>query len=147
MDNALLEHYRREALEYASRAVPQATPDDGAAFLAAHPDRGKLRVQASSGEGSYPVEGASVEVFRNIGSEKRVYYKKVTDSSGIADGMVLPALPKAESLDSETASDSGTEYGVTVFHPAYSPEQTHYIKIYGSVETLLPISFIPSSRQ
>lgn len=147
MDNAILERYRREALEYAARAVPQTVPDDGAAFLAAHPDRGRLRVQASSGEGSYPVAGASVEVFRDVSGEKRVYYKKVTDSSGIADGISLPALPKVDSLNSATASESGTEYGVTVFHPAYSPEQTHFVKIYAGVETLLPISLVPSVRQ
>ena len=144
MDTNDFEYYRKQAMEYAERAQPAVASDDGASFLASHPGRGTLRVQLSSGNGSFPVSGASVEVFRRFGDEKRVYYKKTTDNSGIAEGMTLPASFRQESLSSETAADSGTEYGVTVFQPAFAPEQTHFVNIYDGVETLLPITLVPS---
>lgn len=146
MDEKTFEHYRREALEYAKRAQPAPFPDDGAAFLASHTGRGSLRVQVSSGGGSYPVEGAAVEVFRQTESARRVYFRKVTDISGIADNMILPALPKQNSLRSETADSSSTEYGVTVFHPAYFPGKSHTVAIYDGIETLLPVELIPAAR-
>lgn len=42
-------------------------------FLDAHPERGTLRVQVSTGRGLFPVEGARVEIYRNFGPERTVF--------------------------------------------------------------------------
>ena len=39
-------------------------------FLDAHPERGTLRVQVSTGRGLFPVEGARVEVYRDFGDQR-----------------------------------------------------------------------------
>ena len=44
-------------------------------FLDAHPERGTLRVQVSTGRGLFPVEGARVEIYRNFGPERTVFYE------------------------------------------------------------------------
>ena len=54
-------------------------------FLDAHPERGTLRVQVSTGRGLFPVEGARVEIYRNFGPERTVFYEGVTDASGIVE--------------------------------------------------------------
>lgn len=146
MDESLFEHYRRQAIEYSDRAQPPAA-DSGAAFLASHTGRGSLRIQLSTGGMSYPVEGADIEVFRLSDDIKRVYFRKTTDSSGIAEDMTFPALPKASSLSSETAAESGTVYSVTIFHPAFSPQISTEVNIYDGVETLLPIELVPSIQR
>ena len=51
----------REALDMESSSV-QKGPEQW--FLAAHPERGTLRVQVSTGRGLFPVEGARVEIYR-----------------------------------------------------------------------------------
>ena len=80
----------REALDMESSSV-QKGPEQW--FLDAHPERGTLRVQVSTGRGLFPVEGARVEIYRYFGPERTVFYEGVTDSSGIVEGIRLPALP------------------------------------------------------
>lgn len=150
-DPKLIERYRQQALEFAGRAQPAAphsnvTDDTYAVFLKTHPGRGKLRVQVSTGRGSFPVEDAAVEVSRKFGEEKRIFYKMMSDESGIVDNMELPALPSDYSQSSSTAFESGTEYQVAVFHPAYSPEQIHTVTMYDQIETLLPVSLEPNGQ-
>ena len=63
------------------------------AFMQAHPARGTLRIQVTAGP--FPVAGAQVEVFRRFGQLRQVFYRGVTDQSGILQGIALPALPAA----------------------------------------------------
>ena len=51
------------------------------AFMQAHPERGALRIQVTAGP--FPVAGAQVEVFRLFGQLRQVFYRGVTDQSGI----------------------------------------------------------------
>ena len=44
-------------------------------FLDAHPERGTLRVQVSTGQGLFPVEGARVELYRDFGAQRAVFYE------------------------------------------------------------------------
>lgn len=55
-------------------------------FLDAHPERGSVRVQVSTGRGLFPVEGARVEIYRRLGPEPTVFYEGVTDASGHRGG-------------------------------------------------------------
>lgn len=62
-------------------------------FRSAHPEQGSLRVQVSAAQGIFPIPGAAVEVYRDFGAVRETFYSGVTDSSGIADRILLPALP------------------------------------------------------
>lgn len=85
-------------------------------FRNAHPEQGSLRVQVSAAQGIFPIPGASVEVYRDFGAVRETFYSGVTDSSGIADRILLPALPASLGLSSDTAGISGTAYTVAVSH-------------------------------
>ena len=71
----------------------QPTPVD--VFLRTHPDRGGLRVQVTCGGGRFPVAGAQVVISRTFGTEEHIFYRGVTDGSGILSGIRLPAPPFA----------------------------------------------------
>lgn len=73
--------------------------------------------QVSAAQGIFPIPGASVEVYRDFGAVRETFYSGVTDSSGIADRILLPALPASLGLSSDTAGISGTAYTVAVSHP------------------------------
>ena len=88
-------------------------------FRSAHPEQGSLRVQVSAAQGIFPIPGAAVEVYRDFGAVRETFYSGVTDSSGIADRILLPALPASLGLSSDTAGISGTAYTVAVSHPDY----------------------------
>ena len=72
-------------------------------FRNAHPEQGSLRVQVSAAQGIFPIPGAAVEVYRDFGAVRETFYSGVTDSSGIADRILLPALPASLGLSSDTA--------------------------------------------
>lgn len=160
-NSALVEKFRQQALEYAARAgllnndnqnilteQPNInnTETDYETFLNTHPGKGRLKIQVSTARGSFPVEGGSVEVSRIFGGEKRVFFKEITDQSGIVDNLELPALPSAYSQNSSTAEDSSTDYNVAVYHPDFVNEPSLKIGIYDGIETLLPVSLQPLIR-
>ena len=114
-------------------------------FLLSHPGRGKLKVQVTTGDGTFPVPQARVEVHRRFGDTSRLLFKNITDISGITDNMVLPALPVSYSQTAATAHSSDTEYIVSVYHPSYIPFQTP-VSVYDGIETILPVALEPYMR-
>ena len=111
------------------------------AFMQAHPERGTLRIQVTAGP--FPVAGAQVEVFRLFGQLRQVFYRGVTDQSGILQGISLPALPAAWSQTSDTAGVSATDYQVTVRHPMFAPDVGRVAAVYARTETILPVALEP----
>lgn len=109
-------------------------------FLDAHPEWGTLRVQVSTGRGLFPVEGARVEIYRNFGPERTVFYEGVTDASGIVEDIRLPALPAGWSQSAETAGISGTVYRAAVRHPRYSTVEGRPVTVFPRIETILAVS-------
>lgn len=109
-------------------------------FLDAHPERGTLRVQVSTGQGLFPVEGARVELYRDFGAQRAVFYEGATDRSGIVDDIRLPALPAGWSQSAETAGISGTTYQVSVRHPQYGTVDGRQVTVFPRIETVLAVS-------
>lgn len=109
-------------------------------FMDAHPERGTLRVQVSTGRGLFPVEGARVEIYRNFGPERTVFYEGVSDASGIVEDIRLPALPAGWSQSAETAGISDTTYQVSVRHPQYGTVEGRPVTVFPRIETILAVS-------
>ena len=86
-------------------------------FLDAHPERGSVRVQVST-----------------------VFYEGVTDASGIAEAIRLPALPAGWSQSAETAGISGTVYQVSVRHPQHGTVEGRPVTVFPRIETVLAVS-------
>ncbi len=116
-------------------------------FHSAHPEQGSLRVQVSSGRGLFPVPGAEVEVYRDFGAVRETFYIGVTDNSGIAEGILLPALPAAWGRSADTAGISGTAYSVTVRHPQYGQREQEQVLVFPRVESLLSVSLTPTGQE
>lgn len=126
--------------------TPQTDTNDAfRQFLLAHPGRGTLKVQVTTGDGTFPVPQARVEVSQRFGDASRLLFKNVTDISGISDNMVLPALPASYSQAAATARNSGTEYTVSVYHPSYIPFEMP-VSVYDGIETILPVALEPYVR-
>ena len=164
-----IERYKQQALSFASRASYPILPldtdaiadtseqssvtpeentppdaDDYAVFLREHPSEGILKVQATAARSAFPVSGATVEVSVVINGEKYVLYNNVTDESGISDDMLLPARPSAFSQNSVTASDSGTQYEVSVYHPAFNALSAP-VTMFDNIKTILPVVLKPTT--
>ena len=115
-------------------------------FLRTHPGRGNLKVQVSTARGTFPVANALVEVTKEFDGVERVLYKNVTNPSGIVERMPLPALPVGYSQQESTAESSGTQYQVSVYHPAFVPLRFSTVEVYDGIETILPVALQPLVR-
>ena len=116
-------------------------------FRNAHPEQGSLRVQVSAAQGIFPIPGAAVEVYRDFGAVRETFYTGVTDSSGIVEGILLPALPAAWGCSADTAGISGTAYSVTVRHPQYGLREQEQVLVFPRVESLLSVSLTPTGQE
>lgn len=116
-------------------------------FRSAHPEQGSLRVQVSTAQGLFPVSDAEVEVYRDFGTVRETFYTGVTDISGIAEKILLPALPASWGQAADTAGISGTDYAVLVRHPRYLTQERRQVLIFPRVETLLSVSLTPGEQE
>ena len=84
--------------------------------------------------------GARVEIYRNFGPERTVFYEGVSDASGIVEDIRLPALPAGWSQSAETAGISDTTYQVSVRHPQYGTVEGRPVTVFPRIETILAVS-------
>ncbi len=116
-------------------------------FRSAHPEQGSLRVQVSAAHGIFPIEGAAVEVYREFGAVREVFFTGETDSSGIADKIRLPALPASLGLSADTAGISGTAYSVAVSHPEYLCPEHQSVLVFPRIESVLAVTLPPRREE
>ena len=67
-------------------------------FLKENPTFGYLKVRAYKASEALPVSGMDIEISKTIGNNKIIFYKGVTDNSGMIDRVSLPT-PRLESND------------------------------------------------
>lgn len=101
---------------------------------------GTLRLQVSTALGAFPVPDAIIEVLSENGGT--LLYRGITDESGIADGLALPAKPREASQNAVTAPNSAQRYTVTITHPSFL-SQTHPVSLFTETKTILPVVLIP----
>ena len=115
-------------------------------FLMNYPGRGSLKVQVSVARDAFPVEGVFVEVSSIVNGKRYSLYHDITDSSGIVNEIVLPALPGSASMSPETAGQGEAEYFVSAFHPAFREIIDCPVKVLDRIETILPVTLTPSAN-
>lgn len=118
-------------------------PETYERFLADNPKTGILRIQASIGGRAVPVAGAKVTVSRDFTDGSRVLATSVTDSSGIADGIRLPAPDKSQSQSPETGKPPYAAYTVTVSHPQFETQVFTQVPVFEGIHSIQPVRFIP----
>lgn len=98
---------------------------------------GSLKVIVFAGNEAFPVETARVEVFDKNNNE---YYSLLTNSGGIAEGMILPAPNKSEN-EAPGGDDGFSTYSVRVSHPDYGTQVFDNVQIFEGIESIQPVFF------
>lgn len=145
-EKGMLEFYSSQAKNYYSRAekpeIKAEIPAISEINTAPLSGQGRLKVQVTYAYGSLPVSDATVSVKSRKGDIESELYNDVTDSSGIAQNILLPSPDPDSAQDYATKDDFDTTYYVSVFHPGFNPADDIPAKIFSGIETILPVELI-----
>lgn len=102
---------------------------------------GFLKVAVFAGNEAFPVQTAKVEVFDKEGN---MLYSLLTNSGGIAEGMVLET--PSESENDEPGGEKGySVYKVRVSHPDYGTQEFDEVQIFEGIESIQQVFFQPDA--
>lgn len=158
--NDLIEKYKKEMISLARKSgyspsqsfLPEITNESQTQSI--HSDKniaaenetqghfGSLKVSVYSGNEAFPIETARVEVFDKNGNE---LYSILTNSGGIAEGMILSA-PSASRNDEPDTDGAFSVYVVRVSHPDYVSEEFDDVQIFEGVESIQQVFLRPMNN-
>ncbi len=115
-------------------------------FLAENTGEGVLRVQTSAGGQSIPLPDVRITVYRDLADGRHIFYTVTTDPNGVADGMILPAPPRENSIEGNGASPFAS-YSVSAGRDGLSPAAVENVPIFAGVKSIQPITLAPSEGE
>ncbi len=112
-------------------------------FLNDNPQSGSLRVQAFVAGRAFPVSNVKVSVTKEIGGEPYLVAERMTDSSGIAGNITLPAPESNLSETPVTTQIPYATYDVLIEQPRYVTLLYKDVPIFDSIESIQPVEMRP----
>lgn len=109
-------------------------------FMEENPGRGNLAIRAYAAGGAVPITNLAVEVSKMIDNNKVIFFKGVTDESGIIEKITLPA-PKKDLNDLNVPLS--TSYEITATYLPNNTILSYFVNIYDSICVLQNISITP----
>lgn len=109
-------------------------------FININSGKGILRVEASTASEAYPLKEVEIIISKKLDGNKIIFYKGVTNDSGIIDGIILPT--REMNSEVEDASDIlFTTYDLEAKYPKYGLEKMYDVSIFDDVKVIQPITF------
>ncbi len=146
---SMMERYNQELLNMQQRAevppppVPptppaQPTPPPASPTTFTAP----LKVRVTSANGAIPIPDALVVITREENGETIVEASRITNNSGLAEPVILPAVDPLLTLQPGN-NIPRIVYEVTVAAPDHYRARLSDIPLYGGIPTELPVSLVP----
>ncbi len=110
-------------------------------FIRENPSTGTLKVQAFTAYKAVPIPNAEIVIFKNIDNYKVVFFRGLTNSSGIIDDIVLPAPVNA--LETSMEAPKYTLYDLTAIAVEYEAIKQYEIAILGNLKVIQYIRMTP----
>ena len=107
---------------------------------------GVLRVQVSAGSGSIPLTNVNIVVYRDFADGRHVFYTVATNADGVADGMILPAPPRQNSIEGNGQSPFSS-YSIIASRDGLRTEVIENVPVFSGVKSIQPINLAPSERE
>lgn len=115
-------------------------------FMRQNTGDGVLRVQASAGGQSIPLNNVNIVVYRDFPDGRRIFYTVVTNADGVADGMILPAPPRVNSVEGNGQSPFAS-YSLTADREGLRAQTIENVPIFAGVKSIQPINLSPAERE
>lgn len=110
-------------------------------FIKENNDVGNLKVQVFTAYGAIPVANTNIVVYKDIEEYRVVFFRGITDSSGIISNISLPA-PKM--VTSNEVVPVYTIYNMTAFNIDYENLKLYTIGMLGGVNVIQYVKMIPN---
>lgn len=108
-------------------------------FINANPGLGFLKIRAYAASQAIPISGLSVQVSKDIGGNKVIFFEGVTNESGVIEKISLPA-PRMESDNMLapviTTYDVGTSYE--------GDDRVYKVNVYDNIYVVQNINVTPN---
>lgn len=95
-----------------------------------------------TGEGSYPVQGAKVVLYRG----DNIYSFLETDENGRTKTVKLPAFAESNSLEPDNENQS-ISYNADVFAESFTPQKGLLVSAVGGSEIVLNVLLVPQEER
>ncbi len=110
-------------------------------FIKDNPDFGSLKVQAFTAYNSVPIADTEIMISKDIDEYRIIFFRGVTDSSGIIDNIELPAPPKSAAGSIE--APLYTVYNLTAIHTGFESIKQYSIGMFGGIKVIQYIKMTP----
>lgn len=110
-------------------------------FIAENPDIGSLKVQAFTAYNSVPISDTEVMISKDIDEYRIIFFRGVTDSSGIIENIELPAPPQSKPGSIE--APLYTVYNLTAIHTGFESIKQYSIGMFGGIKVIQYIKMTP----
>ena len=109
-------------------------------FINNNSGKGVLKIEASTASEAYPLKDVEIIISKIINNDKIIFYKGVTNESGIIDGIVLPTKEISKEV-TDVSDIVFTTYDLLAKYPKYNLEKKYDITIFDNVKVIQPITF------
>ena len=113
-------------------------------FINDNPGTGYLRIRAYAAGGAIPISGLQISISKNIDNDKVIFFEGATDSSGLIEGIALPA--PIMSTDNMISPSSAT-YNITATYAPDNEVQLYSVRIYDNLYVVQNISIVPDIQR
>jgi len=103
-------------------------------------DLGTLKVQSFTAYSALPIADTDITISKDIEEYRVIFFRGVTDSSGIIDDIQLPA-PKSSIGSIEPPLY--TVYDLTAIHTGYESIKQYSIGMFGGIKVIQYVKMIP----
>ena len=108
-------------------------------FININNGKGILKIEASTASVAYPLEGVEITISKMLDGNKVIFYKGVTNNSGIIDGIILPT--REINKEVENVSDIVfTTYDLEASYPKYNYNKMYDVSIFDDIKVIQPIT-------
>ena len=131
-----------DAPEVLDQSVPE--PMTYQEFLRRNRSVGELKIEASLGQGAVPIEGVRITVYKRFTDGPRRFYTLWTDSSGMVNGILLPA-PDRSLSERPSNQRPYAVYEVSAEHPDFERMVFPQTPVFPGITSIQKVRLVPSS--
>lgn len=109
-------------------------------FINNNSGKGVLKIEASTASEAYPLKDVEIIISKMIDNNIIIFYKGVTNDSGIIDGIILPTREINKEIN-DVSDIVFTTYDLVAKYPKYNLEKNYDVTIFDNVKVIQPITF------